>query len=287
MPSNVPPPFASSLLTQPKRWLVAAALPAALLGPLAAQAADDSPRTVVRIATNNDRTFMPPAEGLLRKAYASMGLDVEFVHLPLARAAVELRAGNVDAVAMRVDGFFQQLSFMRKVPVPLVTLNVYAYGRPPCPAGLSVEELGKHKIGLQRGMVAAEALVPEASRVPANTPSDAFLNLSAGASDYVLTLTTPWMAEIPIEARKAKLCRVPAPLSVSPVYHGVIESHAAWIAPLEQALRGMTERGEVQQAWMSYERQVATPNARLQAQPGRSLTVTPAMPASAPALPPR
>ena len=52
-----------------------------------------------------------------------------------------------------------------------------------------------------------------------------------------------------------------------------------------QALRGMRERGEIQQAWTDYEREIATPNARLQAQPGRSLVLNPAAPASAPARP--
>lgn len=103
-------------------------------------------------------------------------------------------------------------------------------------------------------------------------------------------LTTPWMAEIPVDTRQGTLCRVPTPLSRTTLFHGVHESHAAWVAPLEQALRAMRDRGEIQQAWADYERQTAVQNNRLQAQPGRSLTVTPATteaPASAPARPPR
>ncbi len=136
-------------------------------------------------------------------------------------------------------------------------------------------------------MVAAEALVPEASRVPANTPSDAFLNVTTGAADFALTLSTPWMVEVPVDARGGAICVVPTPMARTTLYHGVHESHAAWVPALEQALRGMRDRGEMQQAWADYEREIATPNARLQAQPGRSLVVTPATPGSAPARPPQ
>lgn len=67
---------------------------------LAAPARADEP---VRIATNIERSYFPPAEALLRKAYASLGLAVEFVPWPLPRAHVGLRAGNLDGVAMRAE----------------------------------------------------------------------------------------------------------------------------------------------------------------------------------------
>lgn len=243
--------------------------------------------TVVRIATNVERSYFPPAEALLRKAYASIGLQVEFVAWPLPRTQVELQTGRVDAVAMRAESYFEQTPFVRKVELPLLNLHVYAYGRPPCPNTLPAQELAKRRISHQRGMVAVEALIPDASRLPANTPSDAFLDVSTGAADYALMLTTPWMAEIPVDTRQGTLCRVPTSLSRTTLFHGVHESHAAWVAPLEQALRAMRDRGEIQQAWADYERQTAQQASRLQAQPGRSLTVTPApAPAgSAPARP--
>lgn len=237
----------------------------------------------VRIATNVERSYFPPAEALLRKAYASLGLQVEFVPWPLPRTQVELRAGRVDAVAMRVEAYYEQSPFMRKVDVPLLNLHVYAFARALCPAALAPEELARRRISYQRGMVAAEVLIPEAARVPANTPSDAFLNLTSGQADYALMLTTPWMAEMPVDTRQGSVCRVPTPLSRTTLFHGVHESHAAWVAPLEQALRAMRERGEIQQAWAAYEREIDAQNSRFQAQPGRSLTLTPAAPASAPA----
>jgi len=253
---------------------------------LAASPARAQEPATVNIATNVERSYMPPAEALLRKAYASIGLPVEFMAWPLPRTQVELRSGRVDAVAMRVEAYFEQKPFVRKVDVPLLNLLVYAYGRPPCPSALPAEELARYRVTYQRGMVAAEALIPEAARLPANTPSDAFLNVSSGTADYALMLTTPWMAEIPVDTRHGTLCRVPAPLSRATLFHGVHESHAAWVAPLEQALRGMRERGEIQQTWADYERQTAQQNSRIQAQPGRSLNltpITPVAPASAPA----
>lgn len=239
----------------------------------------------VRLATNIERSYFPPAEALLRKAYATLGLKVEFLDWPLPRTQVELRAGRLDGVAMRVEAYFEQTPFLRKVDVPLLQLHAYAFARPPCPQALAPEELGRHRISYQRGMVAVEALVPEASRLPANTPSDAFLNLGAGAADYALVLTTPWMADVPIDTRQGTICRIPTPLARSQLFHGVHESRAGWVAPLEQALRRMRDRGEIQQAWADYERQVSAENNRLQAQPGRSLTLTPATPGSAPSRP--
>ncbi|MBI3347630.1 MAG: hypothetical protein HY020_10525 [Burkholderiales bacterium] len=272
------------LRTPPSLGLRACLLAVVALAAASAQAQEAS---VVRIATNVERSYFPPAEAMLRKAYATLGLQVEFAPWPLPRTQVELRSGRVDAVAMRVEAYFEQTPFVRKVDVPLLNLHVYAYGRPPCPNALPAEELAKHRISYQRGMIAAEVLVPEAARMPANTPSDAFLNLESGVADYALMLTTPWMVEVPVDTRQGTLCRVPTPLSRSTLFHGVHESHAAWVAPLEQALRGMRDRGEIQQAWATYEREIAAQNTRLQAQPGRSLTLTPATPGSAPARPPQ
>ena len=255
---------------------------------LASGSAQAQQPPVVNIATNVERSYFPPAEALLRKAYASLGLKVEFLAWPLSRAHLELGNGRIDAVAMRAEAYFEQTPFVRKVDVPLLSLHVYAYGRPPCPSALPLEELAGRRITHQRGMVAVEALIPAASRLPANTPSDAFLNLSSGAADYALVLTAPWMAEIPVDTRQGTLCRIPTPLSRTTLFHGVHESRAAWVAPLERALRAMRERGEIQQAWADYERQTALQSSRLQAQPGRSLKVapiTPVTPGSAPTRP--
>ena len=276
---TVSPPCKPLSLGRRLRVLAAVALTTG-----AVQAQEPAP---VRIATNVERSYFPPAETLLRKAYASIGLQVEFVPWPLPRTQVELRAGRVDAVAMRVEAYFEQTPFMRKVDVPLLNLHVYAYARPPCPAAVAPEELGRRRASYQRGMVAAEALIPDGSRVPANTPSDAFVNLAAGQADYALVLTTPWMAEMPVDTRQGTICRVATPLSRSTLFHGVHESHAAWVAPLEQALRALRDRGEIQQAWAAYEREIDAQNSRFQAQPGRSLTLTPAAAPSTPArLPP-
>lgn len=242
----------------------------------------------VQIATNIERSYFPPAEALLKRAYATLGLEVTYLQLPLPRAQLEMRTGRVDAVAMRTETYFEQSPFVRKVDVPLLQLHLYAYGRPPCPRAISVEELSRRRVSMQRGMAAAEALLPESARLLANTPADAFLNLATGTADYALTLSTPWMVEVPVQTRQGAICVVPTPLARTALYHGVHESHAAWVPALEQALRAMRERGEIQQAWADYEREIATPNARLQAQPGRSLVLSPsgpAAPASAPARP--
>ena len=183
---------------------------------LAAPPARAQEPAVVRLGTNVERSYFPPAEALLRKAYASLGLQVEFLPWPLLRTQAELRNGRLDGVAMRSDVYFEQTPFLRRVDVPLLQLQVFAYARPPCPQALTPEELGKSRVSYQRGMVAAEALVPEAARVPANTPSDAFLNLGAGAADYALVLTTAWMAEVPVDTRQGAICRIPTPLTPQP-----------------------------------------------------------------------
>ncbi len=273
------------LFTAPRLAL----LPALLLAAGVASAQTPAP---VRIATNVERSYFPPAEALLKRAYASLNLEVEYLPLPLPRATVELRAGRLDAVAMRTETYFEQVPQLRKVDVPLLQLQLYAYARPPCPRSITAEELARSRVSMQRGMAAAEALVPEAARLPANTPADAFLRLANGGADYALTLSTPWMVEVPVETRQGAICVIPTPLARTTLYHGVHESRTAWVPALELALRGMRDRGEIQQAWTDYEREIATPNARLHAQPGRSLVLNPtaasapaATPASAPARP--
>ncbi|MCE4558142.1 substrate-binding periplasmic protein [Roseateles cellulosilyticus] len=242
---------------------------------------------VIRLATNVERSSFPPAEALLRRAYAGLGRQVEFVPWPLTRTLVELNAGRLDGVAMRVDAFFSQTPIVRKIDVPLLQLDIYAFGRPPCPALLPPESLGRHRISYQRGMVATEALVPQAARLPANTPTDAFLYVGMGSADYALMLTVPGTSEVPVQTPQGTLCRVATPLGQAVLYHGVHESHADLVPALEQALRGMRERGEIQQAWAAYEREVTSQNAQLQAQRGRSLKLSPPAASAVAPAPPR
>ena len=63
------------------------------------------PAAPVRIATNVERSYFPPAEALLKRAYASLNLEVEFLPLPLPRAQIELRASWSPSGA--VDGHVQ------------------------------------------------------------------------------------------------------------------------------------------------------------------------------------
>src|SRR3954466_3558636 len=101
-PLREPPPLMRRL-----RVLAFVALCAVAASPARAQEP-----AVVRIATNVERSYFPPAEALLRKASAALRPQVEVLPWPLPRAQVELRAGRVDAVAMRVEAYFEQTPFV-------------------------------------------------------------------------------------------------------------------------------------------------------------------------------
>lgn len=248
----------------------------------------ESPPSVVRLTTSVDRSFVAPTEALLREAYESLGLQIEYLAWPLARSQIELSAGRVDGVAMRPGAYFEQSPLLHRIDVPLMTLDLYAFGLPPCPASLSPAELARHRVSYRRGMVVAESLLPASARVPANTLSDALLYLPLGQADYALALTPTWMAGLPVDAGGTQLCRVGTPLASTRLYHGVLASRAAWAGPLKDVLQQMLDRGEFQRDRTEYRQMLHEAQMRLQARPGRSLLLIPAAaPGSGPARPRR
>lgn len=237
---------------------------------------DETPPSVVRLTTSIDRGYAAPAEALLREAYESLGLQIEYLPWPLARSDLELSAGRVDGVAMRPGAYFDRSPRLYKVDVPLMKLDLYAFGMPPCPADLTPQALAHHRVSYRRGMVVAESLLPESARVPSNTLSDAFLDLSLGHADYALALTPTLLADLPVEARGPRLCRVATPMASAQLYHGVLASRTAWVAALKDVLQQMRSRGEFERAWSGYRRQLREGQMHFQARPGRSLELVPA-----------
>ncbi|PZP27444.1 MAG: hypothetical protein DI603_21870 [Roseateles depolymerans] len=247
----------------------------------------------VRIATNVDRFYAEPMETLLRRAYASLGLSVEFVSLPLLRSLAEMRSGRMDAASLRSDGFFELNPDMHKVAVPLMTIEVYAFARPPCPDVLEPSSLRGHRVSYQRGSAVLEQIAPPEARLAVNTPADALLNVVNGVSDYALLHGTPALAGLLHQQPLQRVCGIARPLASVPLYHALGPRVAGRQAALEKTLAGMQERGEIDAAWQAFERTVASARPRVQLQPGRSMLVRPATapstaaPGSAPARPPQ
>jgi ABC-type amino acid transport substrate-binding protein len=240
----------------------------------------------MRVGVSVARVYAEPLEALLRKAYGAVGLQVEFVAQPLPRTLVELRGGQVDAASIRAETFFEQNPDIRRVDVPLMTMAVYAIGRAPCPAAISPAELAALRVSYQRGSTLIESLLPAQARVPANTPGDAMLNVANGVADIALLNGTPALADVLLERPLPQVCRVAKPVTSSPLFHALAERHAQWVEPLERALAQMRDRGEIQAAWREFERGVIASRSKLLVQPGRSLTLSPAAPASSAAAKP-
>lgn len=206
----------------------------------------------LRIGVIEDRALADPTQQVLSEAYSRAGRDVQYLPLPLRRAALMLNQGQLDGDFMRTQAFFDANPALLRVRVPMRSLTFWIHGRPPCARSMTVEELARSRVAYQTGVVAVEALLPERSRLAAATPSDALQRLRSGDAQYSLMAMTPGMVTA-VERRFKGICRVRLPLFTVELYHALAPHQAALLPSLEAAFASMQRDGSLARIWAQNE----------------------------------
>lgn len=105
------------------------------------------------------------SELVIRKAYASLGIDVEIITLPGQRALQLANNGKYDGELRRSIVDPELYPNLIKVPVPVRILTICAYGLNSDIQVISLEDLKQYNIGVQRGGSTSVQLAKNAKNV--------------------------------------------------------------------------------------------------------------------------
>ncbi|MFN4115826.1 MAG: hypothetical protein ACK4F7_04905 [Inhella sp.] len=206
----------------------------------------------LRIGVLEDRQLAEPTQQVLSEAYSRAGYRVQFLPLPLRRAAMMLKQGQLDGDFMRTQAFFDANPELLSVKVPMRNLTFWVHGKPPCARSTGVEELARSRVAYQTGVVAVEVLLPESARLAAATPSDLLQRVRMGDASYSVMAMTPGMVTA-VERRYADLCRVRLPLFTVNLYHALAAHQAPLLPALEAAFGSMQRDGSLARIWADNE----------------------------------
>jgi len=206
----------------------------------------------LRIGVIDDKVLADPTQQVLNEAYSRAGRSVEYLQLPLRRAALMLSQGQLDGDFMRTQAFFDAHPALLRVKVPMRSLTCWIHGRPPCARSMSVEELARHRVAHQAGVVAIETLLPEKSRLAAASQSDALQRVRNGDAEFSVMAMTPGMVTA-VERRFADICRVRLPLFTIELYHALAPHQSALLPILEAAFASMQRDGSLARIWAQNE----------------------------------
>ncbi|WP_100658625.1 hypothetical protein [Alteromonas flava] len=176
-----------------------------------------------------------PCKKIVQRAYADLGITVEFVELPVERRLFSLSKGLTDADVGARQRQFEQYENIDAVPLSLTTVYLYllCHSKDCSPQVLKNERLKVHSTHFGLGMlktlfgddVKAQITTIENYR----TLIDMFHLRRAESIVYVTGKDlTQWQQEHTASV---------ALLHETPLYHVVNHRHAALIRPLTRALR--------------------------------------------------
>jgi len=179
---------------------------------------------------------------VLKEAYSRLGITVETVQLPAARALAEADRGITDGEVHRIKDIEILHPELIRVDFPLNNLEGVALAIENLQIA-TPDDLIPYRVGIKTGLVYSEKLtqkVPNVTRLPDS--QKLITPLLQGRLDVIIT-DSMW-AELQIAQNPGKgLHIVGQPLVVIPLYHFVHKRHAELVPKLVDILKTMEQSG--------------------------------------------
>lgn len=189
-----------------------------------------------------------PLVPLVRAIYAEMGIEAEFVLVPMERAVALTDRGDYDAEVSRVSDALTNYVNIVQTQEPLRTIELHAYVKKGSGIELqTAEDLQVYRIGMFRGAKLAEVFAVTEGLKPVESLSLETLAkmLDAGRFDVAL-ITTVQVAAYSEEILSVAE-RVGPVLSVSSAYHVLNKRNAGLVARFDEIVRAMRADGRMAQ----------------------------------------
>lgn len=184
-------------------------------------------------------------EQVLTMAYGELGLSVSFERFPLNRSLEVVNTGELDGETGRVKGLEEKYPNLRRVPVPIDSLDAVALATR---AGIVVdgwESLSGYRVGYIVGGQLVEKMTRGWERITVVRDMPQGLRLLIeGGLDVLIDERRHAVREIAFFGLDSVVILEPAIVEI-PLYHYVHKSHAHLIPQLTEVLKDMKAKGVI------------------------------------------
>jgi len=240
--------------TIPALMVMIAGLMLALI-PAQAQSAQ-APSAQAQSATKQEKTIkLCGSEGgsihrmfgdVVRRAYKHIGYRVEFIMVPNTRSLILANEGVCQGEILRVAKVEQKYPNLRLVPVPITTLEAFAFTINATAPIKTWSDFKNLRTYIRNGSVYAEDGTRGMDVGKVKTTSQMFQMLHDGKIDVAIEIHELGMVTAARDFPASKIHPIGAPLASLPRYHLVHRDSVHLIPLLEQAFTQMTASGEIE-----------------------------------------
>ncbi|ACS78977.1 substrate-binding periplasmic protein [Maridesulfovibrio salexigens] len=182
---------------------------------------------------------------ILREAYSSLGVEIEFKALPLLRSTHSAHSGAVDGELFKISGIEEQYPNLIKVPVPIDHVNLMVLTRKDSKINATWKSLRPLRVGYFRGIVFIENKIStenlrSAKSLETNEQLVKMINLKrldAGLIARIAGIVTLK------KTHSDNVRMLQQPIATTNLYHYLNIKHSALVPKLTKVLKRMSEKG--------------------------------------------
>ncbi|NDV21352.1 ABC transporter substrate-binding protein [Desulfovibrio sp. JC022] len=186
---------------------------------------------------------------ILREAYSSLGIEVEFKPYPILRSTHSAHSGAVDGELFKVSGVDKKFPSLIKVPVPIDHLDLMVMVRQGSQVEPTWKNLRDLRVGHFRGIFFIENKIATEGIQNAKeleTNEQLIKMLSRKRLDAVLIARIAAMMTLKkIQADDVTI--LSQPLEITPMYHYLNIKHAALVPSITKALEQMSKNDRIKE----------------------------------------
>lgn len=192
------------------------------------------------------------AEGLLKKAYGRLGINVIFASFPDARSVLEADQGRADGEVARLESILKHYSNLRKVPVPLFYGELSAFTHKDFNGPINYwDALDGYRVTTILGFKYVQDKLADKPLDVVGTSLEALQRVESKKVDVAVLNNFLGLYAIR-EMNTPQIKEHKPPLERNPVFHLLHKKHEALIPKLTAVLKDMENKGEIKSMWNEF-----------------------------------
>lgn len=182
---------------------------------------------------------------VVREAYKTLGVHVEFNYFPPRRALELANRGIMDGETARIDGAAREFPNLIKIPVPVAYFTGVVFTKQIDRVIRTWEDLRGLKIGIVKGVLYSERGTKGMNTYDAKDNNHLFKLLDNDRIDVAIAVKEEGLYEIQKNFRSSNIHIIGQPVFTAPSYHYIHKKNKKWEPQLESVLHDMANKGEM------------------------------------------
>ncbi len=183
----------------------------------------------------------------ITQVYEQLGYEVHLHTAPARRMLVEADRGKLDGVILVPSIIEQHFPHLRRIDVPMASIDMVVLSHPSIPDIQSVDDLGRYRIGYLMGYETADTVLRDMHATPVRNYNLLFKMVMKDRLDVILALRRESYRFVTEHPEFSQLKLHPKPLYDIKLYHYVNDKHALLEKQITRILEQKWASGELQQ----------------------------------------